>query len=76
MIDYKRSTKKYKLWIGSPFQRTSLTLKQFVDALIHFVFLGNQSYTKINQKMGKNHKEKYPIQYYKKKPMWAYIRSV
>ena len=38
--DYNISKDKYVDWIGGPFWNSNLTLNQFVDALMHLLFLG------------------------------------
>ena len=40
LVDFKRNEKKYDIWCGGPFWNSSLSLNQFVDAIMHLVFLG------------------------------------
>ena len=40
LVDFRRNEKKYEKWCGGPFWNSSLSLNQFVDAIMHLVFLG------------------------------------
>ena len=44
--DYMKQPDKYKLWEGGPYWRSNLKLNQFVDVLMHLLFLGITKSTK------------------------------